>query len=73
MKIPNSPPNRLTLIGYNRSQMPPISYFTLLDVGLIVNLSLVALILLVVTSSAVSVFSTNCCDLTHHFLSSHKT
>ena len=40
--------------------MPPISYLTLLDVGLIVNLGLVALILLVVTASAVSVPSISC-------------
>ena len=37
-----------------REQMPPLSYLTLLDQGLIVNLALVAFCVLVVVASAVS-------------------
>ena len=36
-----------------REQMPPLSYLTLLDHGLIVNLALVAFCVLVVVASAV--------------------
>ena len=37
-----------------RQQMPPMSYLTLLDQGLIVNLALIAFCVLVVVASAVA-------------------
>ena len=42
------------MINSNRQQMPPLSYLTLLDYGLIANLGLVAVCLLIVIISAVS-------------------
>ena len=42
------------MINSNREQMPPLSYLTLLDYGLIGSLGLVAICLLIVIISAVS-------------------
>ena len=49
---------RSALISAHRALLPPISYLTLLDIGLVVNLGLVALCLLLVAASAVSIIVT---------------
>merc|ERR1719209_2351051 len=41
-----------TLINSNRQAMPPLSYLSLLDIGLIINLGLIAACLLIVIASA---------------------
>ena len=46
---------RSALISAHRALLPPISHLTLLDIGLVVNLGLVALCLLLVAASAVSI------------------
>ena len=44
---------RTYLMSTYREHMPPLSYLTLLDIVLLVNLSLVALCVLVIVGSAV--------------------
>ena len=54
---------RTYLMSTYREHMPPLSYLTLLDIVLLVNLSLVACCILVIVSSAVT--SQNCYYLIH--------
>ena len=54
---------RTYLMSTYREHMPPLSYLTLLDIVLLVNLSLVACCILIIVSSAVT--SQHCYYLTH--------
>ena len=45
---------RTYLMSTYREHMPPLSYLTLLDIVLLVNLSLVACCILIIVSSAVT-------------------
>ena len=46
---------RTYLMSTYREHMPPLSYLTLLDIVLLVNLSLVACCILIIVSSKVTV------------------
>ena len=54
---------RTYLMSTYREHMPPLSYLTLLDIVLLVNLSLVACCILIIVSSAVT--SQHCYYLIH--------